>query len=122
MNLVGVRGRGESVWLGWFLCATLLRFAPLCEAMGESERAEELRARAAALRAALERSGWDGRWYRRGYYDDGSPLGSARQRRMPHRFAGAVVGGAVGGRPIRAAPGMAMEAAARAPGARRATG
>jgi cyclic beta-1,2-glucan synthetase len=79
MNLVGVRGRGESVWLGWFLCAALTRFAPLCELMGDRERADEMRARVATLSAALERGGWDGRWYRRGYYDDGSPLGSARQ-------------------------------------------
>ena len=79
MNRVGAGGRGESVWLGWFVCATLTRFAPLCAAMGEPERAEELRGRAAALRAALEGRGWDGRWYRRGYYDDGSPLGSAQR-------------------------------------------
>ena len=79
MNLVGARGRGESVWLAWFLCATLTRFAPLCEQMGERDRADELRRRAAALGAAAERAGWDGRWYRRGYYDDGSPLGSAQR-------------------------------------------
>jgi cyclic beta-1,2-glucan synthetase len=79
MNRVGVRGRGESIWLGWFLCATLTRFAPLCETMHEPERAAELRQRVAALRAALEASGWDGRWYRRGYYDDGTPLGSAER-------------------------------------------
>jgi cyclic beta-1,2-glucan synthetase len=79
MNQVGIGGRGESVWLGWFLCATLARFAPLCETMHEPERAADLRQRGAALRAALEESAWDGRWYRRGYYDDGSPLGSAER-------------------------------------------
>ena len=79
MNRVGVRGRGESVWLAWFLCSVLTRFAPICESMGEAERAGELRERVTELRAALDRSGWDGRWYRRGYYDDGTPLGSARR-------------------------------------------
>jgi cyclic beta-1,2-glucan glucanotransferase len=78
MNLVGARGRGESVWLAWFLCATLTRFAPLCERMGERQRADELRQRVVALRAAADRAGWDGRWYRRGFYDDGTPLGSSR--------------------------------------------
>jgi cyclic beta-1,2-glucan synthetase len=77
MNLVGSRGRGESIWLGWFLYATLNAFAPICELMGQADRAEEMRSRAVSLAAAIERSGWDGGWYRRGYYDDGGPLGSA---------------------------------------------
>jgi cyclic beta-1,2-glucan synthetase len=78
MDRVGIGGRGESVWLGWFLYATLTRFAPLCERMGEVTRADELRRHADTLRRALEASAWDGEWYRRGYYDDGTPLGSAR--------------------------------------------
>jgi cyclic beta-1,2-glucan glucanotransferase len=78
MDRVGIGGRGESVWLGWFLSATLTRFAPLCERMGETVRADELRGHAETLRQALETSAWDGAWYRRGYYDDGTPLGSAR--------------------------------------------
>jgi cyclic beta-1,2-glucan synthetase len=77
MDRVGIGGRGESVWLGWFLRATLARFAPLCEQMGEPARAEELRRGADALGQAIDASGWDGAWYRRGYYDDGTPLGSA---------------------------------------------
>ena len=77
MDRVGIRGRGESVWLGWFLYATLTRFAPLCERMDEAGRAGQLRQRAETLRHALEASAWDGEWYRRGYYDDGTPLGSA---------------------------------------------
>ena len=77
MDRVGIRGRGESVWLGWFLYATLTRFAPLCERMDEAGRAGQLRQRAETLRQALEASAWDGEWYRRGYYDDGTPLGSA---------------------------------------------
>jgi len=77
MNRVGSQGRGESVWLGWFLYATLTRFAPLCERMGDEERATAYRQRAQDLRQALEQHAWDGNWYRRAYYDDGTPLGSA---------------------------------------------
>jgi cyclic beta-1,2-glucan synthetase len=76
MNRVGIGGRGESVWLGWFLYATLIRFAPMSERMGDPGRADTLRRQAEALRAALEAAAWDGGWYRRGYYDDGAPLGS----------------------------------------------
>ena len=78
MDRVGLRGQGESVWLGWFLVATLDRFAPLCERMGEPARAVQLRGDAETLRRVLEASGWDGEWYRRGFYDDGSALGSRR--------------------------------------------
>ena len=77
MNRVGERGLGESVWLGWFLYATLVAFAPLAEARGEAARAAAWLAHAARLRAALEQDGWDGAWYRRGYFDDGTPLGSS---------------------------------------------
>ncbi|MEP9380689.1 glucoamylase family protein [Aquabacter sp. CN5-332] len=77
MNRVGERGDGESVWLGWFLHAALMDFAPLAEARGETERAARWRAHAADLQAALEREAWDGDWYRRGFFDDGAPLGSA---------------------------------------------
>jgi cyclic beta-1,2-glucan synthetase len=77
MNRVGARGLGESVWLGWFLHAALTAFAPLADARAESERATRWRAHAESLRIALEDAGWDGDWYRRGYYDDGTPLGSA---------------------------------------------
>jgi cyclic beta-1,2-glucan synthetase len=77
MNRVGAEGRGESAWLGFFLHAVLAEFAPLCDERGEAERAERCRREAARLAGALERT-WDGEWYRRGYYDDGSPLGSAQ--------------------------------------------
>ena len=80
MDQVGARGKGESVWLGWFLYATLLRFAPLSRRMGEEEDARALEASAAEVRAAVEEAGWDGRWYRRAYFDDGTPLGSATGR------------------------------------------
>jgi cyclic beta-1,2-glucan synthetase len=77
MNRVGSEGRGESVWLGFFLHAVLSDFAPLCAARGDAARAARYRAEAARLASALERA-WDGEWFRRGYYDDGSPLGSAQ--------------------------------------------
>jgi cyclic beta-1,2-glucan synthetase len=77
MNRVGVAGRGESVWLGWFLYATLLRFAPIADERAQSNRAVAWRQHAAALIQAIELKAWDGDWYRRGYYDDGTPLGSA---------------------------------------------
>jgi cyclic beta-1,2-glucan synthetase len=76
MNRVGADGRGESVWLGWFLHTTLLRFAPLAEKRGDSAKAAEWRKHAFALQQAIEREAWDGDWYRRGYFDDGTPLGS----------------------------------------------
>jgi cyclic beta-1,2-glucan synthetase len=77
MNRVGEKGIGESVWLGWFLARALADFAPLAEAAGEKPRARKWRDHAAKLKAALESAGWDGGWYRRGFYDDGAPLGSA---------------------------------------------
>jgi cyclic beta-1,2-glucan synthetase len=73
---VGNQGRGESIWLGWFLYTTLTAFSPLAEARGEALRAATWRTHADALKIALERDGWDGGWYRRAYFDDGSPLGA----------------------------------------------
>lgn len=77
MNRVGQQGKGESVWLGWFLHTVLWEFAKLAAQRGERARAETWRLHVSALKAAIERHGWDGEWYRRGYFDDGSPLGSA---------------------------------------------
>ncbi|HTL05642.1 MAG TPA: glucoamylase family protein, partial [Gemmatimonadales bacterium] len=77
MNRVGVAGRGESVWLAWFLIATLRNFAEHAEARGDGGTAREFRELAEAYRAAVEAHGWDGAWYRRAYFDDGVPLGSA---------------------------------------------
>ena len=77
MNRVGEMGKGESVWLGWFLHATLAAFAPLAKARDQQARAAKWLAHTAALRTSLEREGWDGDWYRRGYFDDGTPLGSS---------------------------------------------
>ncbi|MGD0023744.1 MAG: glucoamylase family protein [Xanthobacteraceae bacterium] len=77
MNRVGDQGKGESIWLGWFLHATLTGFARLANGRDEQERAANWRRHIAALGEALEREGWDGDWYRRAYFDDGTPLGSA---------------------------------------------
>ncbi len=77
MNRVGFEGRGESVWLAWFLCSVIDAYAPLAEARGELARAQAWQAARAGLVAALEEHGWDGAWYRRAFFDDGSPLGSA---------------------------------------------
>ena len=77
MNRVGQEGRGESVWLAWFLNATLRAFAPVAIERGDAERAQRWLAHAEALRVAVEDQAWDGAWYRRAYFDDGTPLGSA---------------------------------------------
>ena len=76
MNRVGAAGHGESVWLAWFLYAALMRFAPIAEKRGAGESAARWRKHAFALQQAVEREAWDGDWYRRGYFDDGTPLGS----------------------------------------------
>ena len=77
MNLVGQAGRGESTWLGFFLHGILTDFAGLCDGRGDHARAVRYRAEARRLGAQLELT-WDGEWFRRGYYDDGTPLGSAQ--------------------------------------------
>jgi len=77
---VGAEGRGESVWLGWFLAATLNGFTGLAAARGDTERVARWSAHYGALREGLEGAGWDGDWYRRGYFDDGTPLGSKENR------------------------------------------
>ncbi len=77
MNRVGQEGRGESVWLAWFLNATLRAFAPVAVERGDTVRAQRWLAHAEALRVAVETQAWDGAWYRRAYFDDGTPLGSA---------------------------------------------
>ncbi len=77
MNLVGMQGRGESVWLGFFLYDTLLRFGALARARGDASFADRCRLEAGLLQGNLEKHAWDGGWYRRAYFDDGTPLGSA---------------------------------------------
>ena len=78
MNQVGAGGVGESIWNGWFMLATLREFASLSEQRRDVARAAWCRERAEALRQALEEHAWDGGWYRRAYFDDGTPLGSAQ--------------------------------------------
>jgi cyclic beta-1,2-glucan synthetase len=76
MNRVGVHGKGESIWLGWFLSRTLKDFAPICELVEDHKRAAEFRAKVTEIHKAVEKHAWDGEWYLRAFYDDGTPLGS----------------------------------------------
>jgi len=80
MNTVGNGGKGESVWLGWFLCATLQKFIPICRIMGEQERAERYLGIIDAVAEAIEKNAWDGNWYKRAFFDNGTPLGSANNK------------------------------------------
>ncbi|MBA2687784.1 MAG: hypothetical protein H0U64_06765, partial [Gemmatimonadaceae bacterium] len=77
MSRVGVHGRGESVWLGWFLHSTLRKFAVYCDSKNDTQTAGSFRDQAERYRVAIEKTAWDGEWYRRAYFDDGSPLGSS---------------------------------------------
>ncbi|RZT97756.1 GH36-type glycosyl hydrolase domain-containing protein [Rivibacter subsaxonicus] len=76
MNRVGIEGRGESVWLGWFLCRLVAEFAPIAQQRGDAARARRWRSAARGWRAALLDTAWDGEWFMRAFFDDGSPLGS----------------------------------------------
>ncbi|MFI5370720.1 MAG: GH36-type glycosyl hydrolase domain-containing protein [Candidatus Eisenbacteria bacterium] len=76
MNRVGREGKGESVWMAFFLHAVIGDFLPLVDARDDRDRASRWRRHRDELRAAIERDGWDGGWYRRAYYDDGTPLGT----------------------------------------------
>lgn len=77
MNRVGHEGLGESVWLGWFLYSTLVQFSTIAKGRNENDCVERWLNHADALKTALEKEAWDGAWYRRAYFDDGTPLGSA---------------------------------------------
>ncbi len=77
MNLVGAGGKGESVWLAFFLVAVLTRFAPWARQRSDPAFAETCESESARLRQRTETSTWDGAWYRRAWFDDGTPLGSA---------------------------------------------
>lgn len=76
MNKVGIEGRGESVWLGFFLCAVLKRFSKIATQYGDTEFARTCENERQKLQNNIESSSWDGKWYRRAYFDDGTPLGS----------------------------------------------
>jgi cellobiose phosphorylase len=77
MNLVGEQGKGESVWLGFFLYEVLCRFTEVARTHGDAAFAERCEGEAAGLRRNIEKHGWDGEWYRRAWFDDGSLLGSS---------------------------------------------
>ena len=77
LNRVGYQGKGESIWLGWLLHAALSAFARLADGRDEQARATKWRQHTVSLTETLARDGWDGEWYRRAYFDDGTPLGSA---------------------------------------------
>ena len=79
MNRVGEKGRGESVWLAWFHCSTFLAFAHIAQRRGQGERARRWQSHVDSLKVAIEDQAWDGQWYRRAFYDDGAPLGSAQE-------------------------------------------
>lgn len=78
MNLIGPQGKGESVWLGWFLYCILQKIIPICRHMGDSERANTYQTHATRIIEAIEKEAWDGSWYRRAYFDNGTPLGSVQ--------------------------------------------
>jgi cyclic beta-1,2-glucan synthetase len=107
MNLVGIKGRGESVWLAFFLCDVLRQFAEVARSRSDSAVAGKCDGAIAALRGAIEREAWDGAWYRRAYFDDGTPLGSAANPEcqidsLPQSWS--VISGA--GEPSRARDGL----------------
>jgi cellobiose phosphorylase len=109
MNKVGAEGKGESVWNGWFFLTVLTAFAELAEECGKADDATWCRERAEQLRLGVEATAWDGAWYRRAYFDDGTPLGSAQNDEcqidaLPQAWA--IISGAAD--PQRAR--MAMEA------------
>lgn len=76
MNRVGIKGKGESVWLAWFLIQTMNDLAEMLEKTEQTNAGEGFRIQAKRLAAIVEDKAWDGNWYRRAYYDDGAPLGS----------------------------------------------
>ena len=76
MNRVGIEGKGESVWLGWFFYAAVKKFLPLCLLMKDQDRYDQLNGLAEMVHSNIETNAWDGKWYLRGFFDDGSVLGS----------------------------------------------
>ncbi|RYG68284.1 protein ndvB, partial [bacterium] len=78
LNRVGIEGKGESVWLAWFCVEVLNTFAEVCQQQGEKELAKTYKARAKKYVTNIDKNAWDGEYYRRGYFDDGTPLGSSQ--------------------------------------------
>ena len=79
MNRVGVEGRGESVWLAWFACVAAKRYFELCQCSGATWRDNTIEKWIDAVQESIQLKAWDGAWYRRAFYDDGTPIGSAEQ-------------------------------------------
>ena len=95
MNRVGIRGQGESVWGGMFFLLVLAEFLPLCETMGDEHGIKTYTAAMKHLACAIESEAWNGRWYRRAWYDDGTPMGNpgdaeAEIDLLPQAFAAMV--------------------------------
>ncbi len=108
MNLVGRDGKGESVWLAWFLYENLQQFAGLAHSRNDASFAEVCTEQAALLQKNIEAHAWDGDWYRRAYFDDGTPLGSSENDECQIDSISqswAVISG--GGDPVRARKAMA---------------
>ena len=80
MNRVGIKGQGESVWLAWFLVENHRRFAQLCKILDLDNLADQHLMRVNRLQETIDLVAWDGNWYLRVYYDDGTPLGSHRNK------------------------------------------
>jgi cyclic beta-1,2-glucan synthetase len=78
MSRVGIEGKGESVWMGWFLHTAIANFAEICKRKGDQALVETFQHHLSELQAAIEQNAWDGEWYRRAYFDDGTPLGSVQ--------------------------------------------
>ncbi|MDT8385681.1 MAG: glucoamylase family protein [Gammaproteobacteria bacterium] len=107
MNLVGKEGKGESVWLAWFLVENLESFAGLARGRDDTDFAELCSDQAAQLRSNIEAQAWDGAWYRRAWFDDGTPLGSSTNDECQIDSISqswAVISG--GGDPVRARQAM----------------
>ena len=104
MNLVGKDGRGESVWLAFFLYDVLTQFAELARRRNDTVFAERCLAQAQQLQHNIEQQAWDGQWYRRAYFDNGEPLGSQHQSGMSDRFPAAKLVGHQPRRQSRARP------------------
>jgi cyclic beta-1,2-glucan synthetase len=79
MNRVGIEGRGESIWLAWFACAAAHRYLQLCQSKGAKDQNRSIENWIESVHEALRQNAWDGAWYRRAFYDDGTPVGSASQ-------------------------------------------
>lgn len=80
MNKVGYKGEGESIWLGWFLGAVLKNFIPICKKLGDLNKVQKYEKIIENIKESIEENGWDGNWYLRAYFDDGTPLGSKENR------------------------------------------